>query len=175
MSEPIEQIIRTIHVIRGGKVILDSDLAALYGVETRVLNQAVRRNSERFPDDFAFQLTPEEFDNLRSQIVSSSSWGGRRYPPFAFTEYGALMAANVLNSPRAVQMSVFIVRAFVKLREAALMNAQMARKIAQLEQRVGEHDKAIVEIIRELRRLLEVPKPHHPKKRIGFTAKEEEQ
>lgn len=109
-----QRILKTIMIIRGRKTILDSDLAELYGVQTRTLNQAVRRNQEKFPEDFAFQLINEEFEDLRSQIVISSSWGGRRYPPYVFTEHGALMAANVLNSPKAIQMSVFIVRAFVK-------------------------------------------------------------
>ncbi|MGA1795271.1 MAG: ORF6N domain-containing protein [bacterium] len=116
-----KRILSTIMVIRGEKAILDSDLAALYGVETRRLNEQVRRNIDKFPADFMFQLTKEEFDDLKSQIaISSSGWGGRRKPPLVFTEHGALQAANVLNSEQANKMSIFIVRAFVRLREMAL-------------------------------------------------------
>src|ERR1700747_3636589 len=107
-----------IYTIRGLRVILDSDLAALYGVPTKRLNEQYRRNRKRFSEDFAFQLTVEEANSLRSQIATSISHGGRRYRPYAFTEYGALMAANILNTPRAVQMSVFVIRAFIKIREA---------------------------------------------------------
>ena len=109
-----------IYTIRGVRVILDSDLAALYGVPTKRLNEQYRRNRKRFPEDFAFQLTAKETNSLRSQIATSSSHGGRRYRPYAFTEHGALMAANILNSARAVQMSIFVIRAFVKMREALL-------------------------------------------------------
>ena len=118
---PEKRILKTIMLIRGEKVILDSDLAELYGVETRRLNEQVRRNIDKFPEDFMFQLTKEEFENLKSQIAtSSSSWGGRRKLPLVFTEHGALQAANVLNSEQANKMSVFIVRTFVSLREMAL-------------------------------------------------------
>ena len=172
VEEPVEKIIKTILVIRGFKVMLDSDLAALYGVPTKRLNEQVKRNIERFPEDFMMQLTSEE----KSEVVANCDHLSRlkfSYNlPYAFTEYGALMAANVLNSPQAVRMSVFIVRAFVKLREMAQMNAQLARKIAQLERRVGEHDEAIVEIIRELRRLLEAPLPSHTRRQIGFVKSE---
>src|SRR5260370_26383245 len=122
---PIEQ---RIHTIRGVRVTLDSDLAALYGVPTKRLNEQYSRNRKRFPEDFAFQLTAEEAYSLRSQIATSSSHGGRRYRPYAFTEYGALMAANILNSPRAVQMSIFVVRAFAKMREALRGTPELARK-----------------------------------------------
>lgn len=151
--------------IRDQKVILDSDLAMLYDVETKKLNQAISRNVERFPEDFMFQLTNEEFQNLRSQFATSS-WGGRRYPPYAFTEHGAIMAASVLNSPRAVEMSVFVVRAFVKLRTLALQYKELTRKLAQIEERLGEHDTAILEIVNTIRQLMEPPKPK--KKEIGF-------
>ena len=114
---------RRIYTIRGVRVILDSDLAALYGVPTKRLNEQYRRNRERFPEDFAFQVTAEEADFLRSQIATSSSHGGRRYRPHAFTEYGALMAANILNSARSVQMSIFVVRAFAKMRGGAARHA----------------------------------------------------
>ena len=116
---PVEAIAAGILLLRGQKVILDADLARLYGVETRVFNQAVRRNEGRFPPDFMFQLTEEEFRNLRSQNVISSQWGGRRYPPYAFTEHGAVMAATILNTPRAVEVSVYVVRAFIRMAGAA--------------------------------------------------------
>jgi len=154
--------------IRGEKVILDSDLARLYGVETRQLNQQVRRNFDKFPADFMFQLTKEEFSNLKSQIVTSSSgWGGRRKPPLVFTEHGALQAANVLNSSQANKMSVFIIRAFVRLREMALTNEKLARKVDQLENRVSDHDEILLELIKEIRKLVDGPKTgkKHP---IGF-------
>ena len=125
---PEKQILKIIMFIRGEKVILDSDLATLYGVETRRLNEQVRRNINKFPDDFMFQLTKDEFENLKSQIATSNStWGGRRKLPLVFTEYGALQAANVLNSAQANKMSVFIVRTFVKLREMALTNEKLSR------------------------------------------------
>ena len=126
---PIEQIEEAIHFIRGERVILDADLARLYGVETRALVQAVKRNLQRFPKDFMFQLSLDEFKFLRSQIVISKSRGGRRYMPYVFTEHGAIMAANVLNSQRAVRMSVFVVRAFVKLREIALGYKELAAAV----------------------------------------------
>jgi len=143
-------------VIRGKKVILDSDLAALYGVETRRLNEQVRRNIEKFPEDFMFQLTKEEFVNLKSQIATSSSgWGGRRKAPLVFTEHGALQAANVLNSVQANKMSVYIVRAFIRLREIALTNDKLARKVEELEQRVSDHDEVLIDLVREIRQLIE--------------------
>jgi hypothetical protein len=126
-------------VIRGQRVLLDSDLAGLYEVETRVFNQAVKRNLSRFPADFMFQLTQEEFANLTSQTVTSS-WGGRRKLPMAFTEHGAIMAASVLNSDRAVQMSVYVVRAFVQLRAVLLDHKALSDKLASLERRVSHHE-----------------------------------
>jgi len=143
---PVERVERRILTIRGQKVILDSDLAELYGVETKALNQAVRRNRDRFPEDFVFRLSDDEFANLRSQSVTSS-WGGRRIPPNVFTEHGALMAANVLRSDRAIEMSVFVVRAFVGLRGALASQAEMLRKLEELEERVGAHDEAIQAIV----------------------------
>ena len=155
-QHPVEQLIRT---IRGQRVILDADLAVVYGVPTKQLNQAVKRNPDRFPADFAFQLVNQEVAILRSQFVTSSSHGGRRYLPFAFTEHGAIMAASVLNSPRAVQMSVFVVRAFVKMREVLAQNRQLAEKLAELERRLTErldvHEKAIVHILGEIKKLME--------------------
>jgi len=168
-----KRILRTIMIIRGEKVILDTDLAALYGVETRRLNEQVRRNIEKFPEDFMFQLTKEEFDNLKSQIAtSSSSWGGRRKLPLVFTEHGALQAANVLNSEQANKMSVFIVRAFVQLREIALTNENLSRKIDQLEKRVSDHDEILIELIREIRKLIDTPKPRGKRGSIGFIVTE---
>jgi len=168
---PVEQLIR---IIRGQRVILDSDLALVYGVPTRQLNQAVKRNPDRFPADFAFQLVNQEVANLRSQFVTSSSYGGRRYLPFAFTEHGAIMAASVLNSPRAVQMSVFVVRAFVKMREVLAQNGQLAEKLAELERkltsRLDVHEEAIVHILGEIKKLMEPLPPQSETKprEIGF-------
>ena len=163
-----ERILQSIMIIRGEKVILDSDLARLYGVETRQLNQQVRRNIDKFPSDFMFRLTKKEFSNLKSQnVTSSSGWGGRRKPPLVFTEHGALQAANVLNSSQANKMSVFIIRAFVRLREMALTNEKLARKVDQLEHRVSDHDEILMELIKEIRKLVEGPKPGK-KKPIGF-------
>ena len=168
-----KRILRTIMVIRGEKVILDSDLAELYDVETRRLNEQVRRNIHKFPDDFMFQLTKKEFDNLKSQIATSSSgWGGRRKPPLVFTEYGALQAANILNSEQANKMSVFIVRAFVRLREMVLTNEKLSRKFDQLEKRVSDHDEILIELIREIRKLIDTPKPKGKRKSMGFIVSE---
>ena len=155
--------------LRGYKIILDSDLAALYGVETKRLNEQVRRNPERFPADFLLELSAEDFASLKSQIATSS-WGGRRKLPLAFTEHGALMAASVLNSPRAVEMIVYVVRAFVRLREAIAGNRELSRKVAELEQRIGrrlaDHDQAIAEILVAIRQLMTPPEPE--KRPIGF-------
>ena len=167
----LQKIAPLIHEIRGERVILDSDLSAIYGVDTRSLMQAVKRNIERFPSDFAFQLSTAEYDSLRSQIVISKGRGGRRYSPHAFTEHGAIMAANVLNSKQAVQMSVFVVRAFVKLRELLATHKQLADKLTELKRKVGTHDKAIVSIIAAIRGLTE---PTGRKARaIGFRARRE--
>ena len=154
-------------VIRGQRVLLDSDLAELYEVETRAFNQAVKRNLSRFPADFMFQLTQEEFANLTSQTVTSS-WGGRRKLPLAFTEHGAIMAASVLNSDRAVQMSVYVVRAFVQLRAVLLDHKALADKLANLERRVLHHDNSLAEVIEAIRALMVQPKP--ASRPIGFTA-----
>jgi len=164
---PLERIEKAILFIRGEKVMLDSDLAELYGVETKVLNQAVNRNASRFPVDFMFQLTESEFTNLRSQIVTSNEGrGGRRYLPYAFTEHGALMLANVLNSERAVQTSVQVVRAFVKLRQLLASNAELARKLAALEQKYDAQFKVVFDAIRQL-----MSPPAKPKREIGFHVK----
>jgi hypothetical protein len=137
---PVEQIASRIFLVRGHRVMLDSDLAQLYSVPTRVLVQAVGRNKERFPRDFMFRLTTQEFEILRSQSVTSKQWGGRRYSPYVFTEHGAVMLASVLNSPVAVQASIRIVRAFVKLREILGTQHKLALKLLELEKRLGEHD-----------------------------------
>lgn len=154
-------------MLRQQKVILDSDLAELYGVPVKQLNQAVKRNQERFPADFMFQLTSKEAGVLRSQIVTSKAGrGGRRYLPYAFTEHGAIMAATVLNSPKAVAMSVFVVRAFVRLREMLANNRRLAARIYDLEQKLETHDSAIQQLIEALRELME-PAPKS-RARIGF-------
>ena len=152
LSIPVES---RIIVLRQHKVILDSDLAELYGVPVKRLNEQVKRNQERFPDDFMFRLTVEENESLRSQnATSKESRGGRRYAPYAFTEHGAIMAATVLNSERAVEMSVFVVRAFVRLREMLATNQQLASKIDELEQRLDTHDASIQDLIEAIRELM---------------------
>ena len=160
---PLASIASAILLLRAQKVILDADLAALYGVETRRLNEQVRRNAERFPADFMFQLNAEELADLRSQFATSSqqtgkpAWGGRRYAPFAFTEHGAIMAATVLNSPRAIEASVYVVRAFVRLREVLASNQELAAKLDQLEKKLASHDQAIVGILEAIRQLMRPP------------------
>jgi phage regulator Rha-like protein len=160
-----------IYLIRGQRVMLDADLAAIYRVTTKSLNQQIRRNRKRFPPDFAFQLTAEEFRFLRSQIVTSKTGrGGRRYRPWVFTEHGAIMLAAVLNSDIAVQASIRVVRAFVRLREMVAANAQLAAKLEDLEQRLDSHDDAIVDLFATLKRLLE---PEVKRRReIGFHVRE---
>jgi hypothetical protein len=144
---------------------LDATLAELYGVQTKVLVQAVNRNRERFPEDFFFQLTKEEFDNLRSQIVTSSAgWGGRRYPPYAFTEQGVAMLSSVLRSLRAVQVNIEIMRAFVRLREMLASHRELARRLDELEQRYDAQFKAVFDAIRQLM----TPEPPPARRRIGF-------
>lgn len=171
---PVKRILKTIIAIRGEKVILDSDLAKLYGVETRRLNEQVRRNTDKFPEDFMFQLTKEEFANLKSQIATSSfGWGGKRKQPLVFTEHGALQAANVLNSTQANKMSVYIVRTFVRLREIALNNEKLGRKMDQFEKRISDHDELLIDIIRELRKLIDAPIPIKKKNSIGFLVQPE--
>ena len=154
-------------VIRGRRVVLDSDLAQLYEVETKRFNEQIRRNLTRFPSDFMFELTNEEFESLRSQFATSKR-GGRRYLPLVFTEHGAIMAASVLNSERAVQMSVYVVRAFVQLRELMVDHKVLADKLDALERRVSHHDHSLVALIDAIRALTEQPKP--VKRPIGFTA-----
>jgi len=161
-----EQVLEKIRVVRGRRVILDLHLAQLYGVPTRRLNEQVRRNRARFPAEFAFLLTNQEFVDLKSQIATSS-WGGKRKRPTVFTEHGAIMAASVLNSRKAIEMSVFVVRAFIRMREVLAAHREVARRLDELEDKVGAHDQTIVEIVRALRTLnqpAEMPKT----RRIGF-------
>ena len=170
-SQRIDSLILT---VRGRRVMLDSDLARIYGVATYRLNEQVRRNRRRFPKDFAFQLTPQEVANLRSQIAISSSHGGRRYEPWVFTEHGAIMLASVLNSNVAIEASVRVVRAFVYLREQLAGNRELARRFAELEKRLDSHDESIAALFEAIRQLLEPAAPATPPKReIGFHAKPE--
>jgi hypothetical protein len=167
---PVERIERAILLIRGEKVMLDSDLAELYGVETKVLNRAVQRNQGCFPSDFMFQLTAEEAESLRCQFGTSNvGRGGRRYLPYAFTEHGALMLANVLNSERAAQTSVMVVRAFVRLRQMLSSNAELARKLEVLEKKYDRQFKIVFDAIR---RLMSPPEPK--RREIGFHVKYDE-
>ena len=163
----VPRIENRIFLVRGQKVLLDDDLAALYNVEVRVLNQAVKRNQRRFPSDFVFRLSAKENRNLKSQfVISSGAHGGRRTVPYAFTEHGAIMAASVLNSPRAIEMSIFVVRAFLRIRETLASHKALAAKFAQLEQRLETHDKTIGEIIDAIRALM--TPPEKPPRQIGF-------
>jgi hypothetical protein len=169
-----EQIARAILTVRGQRVLQDSELAALYGVSTKRFNEQVRRNRKRFPADFMFQLTAEEVSSLRSQFATLKAGRGqhRKYLPYVFTEHGAIMAATILNSPHAIEMSVYVVRAFVQLREMLVSNKELARRFAPLEARLDKkltaHDEAIATILSAIRELMRspVPKPRP----IGFTA-----
>jgi ORF6N domain-containing protein len=188
---PIKRVAQNIRSVRGQKVILDFDLAALYGVTTKALNQAVKRNATRFPVDFMFQLTSEETRSLRSQFVttnrqvverevpatnwsqfvtSSSKHRGATYRPYAFTEQGVAMLSSVLNSERAVKVNIAIMRAFVKLRKTLETNRELARKFAELENRVGKHDQEIAAIIEAIRQLMTPPET--PCREIGFHVRE---
>jgi hypothetical protein len=178
---PLEAITQRIVVLREQKVLIDADLAALYGVETRRLNEQVRRNKARFPEDFIFELSAEEFTNLKSQFATSS-WGGRRKLPLAFTEHGAIMAATVLNTPRAVEPAVYVVRAFVKLRELVGSHRELARRLDDLEQKTEalamSHDtfsrntrNQFKQVFDALRELMTPPEP--PKRPIGFVTPED--
>jgi hypothetical protein len=172
-SVPTELIAERIFMVRGQKVILDSDLAALYEVPTKQFNQAVKRNLAKFPTDFMFALTGEEWASLRSQIVTLKNGRGqhRKYLPYVFTEHGAIMAASLLNSARAIDVSVYVVRTFVQQRELLASNKDLARQLRALEQRIerklGSHDQAIAGLIDTLRELMAPPNP--PKRPIGFT------
>jgi hypothetical protein len=182
MTSPraMQTVENTIHLVRGRRVMLDSDLAAVYGVTTKRLNEQLKRNRKRFPADFAFQLTTEESESLRSQIATSSlrsqiatsKQGGRRYRSWVFTEHGAIMLASVLNSDTAVEASVRVVRAFVRLREMVSANAELAAKFAQLERRLNTHDEAIAQLFEAIRQLL--APPPEKKREIGFHVRERE-
>ena len=170
---PVQRIENRIYLIRGEKVMLDSDLAELYQVPTKRLNEAVSRNHSRFPNDFMFQLTQEEFDNLRSQFATSSfGYGGRRYQPYAFTEFGVAMLSAVLKSERAAQMSILIMRAFVKLRELISSHKDLAARLEKLEANQDQHASVINILAEEIDNLKLPPQP--PGKRIGFTADDRE-
>ena len=165
-------------MIRGEKVLLDADLAELYGVSTGRFNEQVKRNRARFPADFMFQLTDQEFRGLRSQFATSSlsgTWGGRRYPPFAFTEHGAIMAATILNTPRATEVSVYVVRAFVQLRGLLVAHTELGKRLDELEARIEKklatHDQAIGGILDAIRELMKPPQLPN-KRRIGFVQDE---
>src|SRR5271169_1996768 len=156
-----------IFVLRGQRIILDTDLAELYGVQVRHLNQQVKRNAKRFPIAFRFQLSPHELKILRSQnVIPREGHGGARYPPYAFTEHGAIMAATVLNSERAIEMSVFVVLAFVRMRRAIAGNRHILTKLAELERRLESHDSDIQALMDAIRELMTPPEPS--RSRIGF-------
>ena len=176
-----------IHTVRGRRIVLDSDLAALYGVPTKVFNQTIRRNADRFPADFLFQLNEEDLADLRSQSVTANTreterlrsqivtletdrrGRHRKYLPWAFTEHGAIMAATILRSPRAVQMSVYVVRAFVRMRDELMTNAVVLKRLAQIDKKLLEHDLVLRDVVERLLPLLNAPpEPEPPKRRIGF-------
>ncbi|MFH1825825.1 MAG: ORF6N domain-containing protein [bacterium] len=159
---PVERIEKVIFLIREEKVVLDSDLADLYGVKTKALLQAVKRNKDRFPDDFMFQLSEAEYEILRSQNVTSS-WGGRRYRPYAFTEHGILMLSSVLNSNRAIQVNIQIMRTFTKLRRIFSTHKDILRRIEQMENKYDKQFKVVFDVIKAL-----IQEPEEKLKRIGF-------
>jgi hypothetical protein len=165
---PVERIEKAIFLIRGLKVMLDADLAELYGVKTKALKQAVRRNIERFPKDFMFELNPDEYSNLRSQIVTSSlaQWGGTRYKPMAFTEQGVAMLSSILRTKRAIQVNIAIMRVFVRLREMMATHKELAFKLIELEERLEGHDEQIQSIFEAIRQLM--TPPERERKKIGF-------
>ncbi len=182
---PADQIASRIRNFRGEKVLLDFDLAALYGVETRVLNQAVKRNAERFPSDFMFQLSVEETEMISQRVTSSAGQTvsdssqivmspgkhrGKRYRPYAFTEQGVAMLSSALNSERAIKVNIAIMRAFVKLRQILETNRELAKKFSELERRVGKHDEEIDAILEAIRQLM--APPDRPRREIGFHVRE---
>lgn len=163
---PVERIEHSILLIRGQKVLLDADLARLYGTTTKRLNEQVKRNRERFPEDFMFQLTDEEFAALKEQPVASpgpTGWGGRRYPPSVFTEHGAIMAAGLINTPLAIEVSIFVVRAFVRLRQMLQSHEDLAHRLDALEKKYDVQFRAVFDTIRQL---MAPPKPK--KNQVGF-------
>ena len=172
---PLAEIERRIFTIREQKIMLDSDLADLYGVTTKRLNEQVRRNQGRFPTDFMFRLTDEEAAALRSQIATSKVHrGGRRYLPYAFTEHGAIMLASVLNTTRAIEIGVYVVRAFVRLRALMATNREVTARLEELERRVAGHDDAIRSLVQAIRQLMAAPSapPVRQRPRIGFRVEE---
>lgn len=170
---PLERVTRSILIIRGHKVMLDADLAALYGVTTKRLNEQVKRNFDRFPEDFMFHLTETEKNEVVANCGHLARLKFSPVLPAAFTEHGAIMAAAVLNSARAVEISVFVVRAFVKMRELTMVNKEIVQKLAQLESEVGGHDEAIAGLIDAIRQLMAPPEPKK-KRSIGFAPWKEE-
>lgn len=166
---PLESVVSRIFLVRGQKVMLDADLTELYGVTTKRLNEQVKRNIDRFPPDFMFQLNTKEYDSLRSQFATLKRGRGqhRKYLPYVFTEHGAIMASSVLDSDRAVQVSIHVVRAFVQLREMLSSNKELARKLNELERKLTTHDRAITELIEAIRQLMTPPEPKK-KRPIGF-------
>ena len=171
---PIERIESRILLVRGHKVLLDADLAALYGVSTKRFNEQVRRNAARFPEDFMFRLSAEEWDSLRSQFATLKTGRGqhRKYLPLAFTEHGAIMAATILNSPRATEVSVYVVRAFVRLRQFLATHKDLARRLEEHEKKLSTHDQAIASLMNTIRTLMAPAEP--PRRRpIGFVNPDE--
>jgi phage regulator Rha-like protein len=168
---PLEGVVSRIFLVRGQKVMLDADLAELYGVTTKRLNEQAKRNIDRFPLDFMFLLTKQEAETLRSQIATLKRGRGqhRKYMPYVFTEHGAIMAASVLDSERAVQVCIYVVRAFVQLREMLSSNKALARKLNELERKLVTHDRAITELIEAIRQLMTLPEPKK-KRPIGFAS-----
>lgn len=167
----VERIETYIYLIRGQKVMLDSDLAELYGVETKVLKRAVKRNSQRFPNDFMFQLNNQEVISLRCQIgTSKTGHGGSRYLPFAFTEQGVAMLSGVLTNPRAIRVNIEIMRAFIRLRQLLASHKELARKLTELEGQLRDHDEQIQAIFDAIRQLM--TQPEAPRKKIGFHVRE---
>ena len=165
---PIERIQNRIVELRGARVLIDQDLAWLYGVETRILVRNVKRNSDRFPGDFMFQLTNQEFEELKAQRGTSTSWGGRRYPPYAFTEQGVAMLSSVLRSPQAIAVNVQIMRAFVQLRQFLSTRDEFRIKLAELEQKLIQHDAHFETVFSAIRQLMDPP-VERDKRRIGFS------
>lgn len=164
---PLEIIQNKIYLIRSQKVMLDSDLAELYGVETKMLNRSVKRNLERFSEEFMFQLLDEELESLRCQFgTSKETKGGRRYNPYVFTEYGVVMLSSILNSKRAIAVNIQVVKVFVKLKKAVLINTEIMNKIEEIEKRVSGHDEKFEIVIDAIRQILNPPE--EPKKQIGF-------
>ncbi|HEY3966339.1 MAG TPA: ORF6N domain-containing protein [Planctomycetaceae bacterium] len=166
---PEDRIEKSILSLRGHKVQLDNDFAEMYGAETGQLVRHVKRNSLRFPSDFAFQMSPEEFSDLKCQTGISSSWGGRRTPPWAFTEQGVAMLSSVLNSRRAIEVNIAIMRAFVRLRQILSTNKELAAKLDKMERKLGEHDQHFQVVCEAIRQLM-APPPTAKKGRIGFYA-----